>query len=71
MGHICLSHHIAIYACPIPRDSHYNINMDVSHGIPIGMTFLWTSLALAIDVALYDATFVTFHVNLNLPIIQS
>ena len=27
MGHICLSHHIAIYACPIPRDSHYNISM--------------------------------------------
>jgi len=28
MGHVCLSHHIAIYACPIPRDSHYNINME-------------------------------------------
>jgi len=22
------SHHIEIYACPIPRDSHYNINME-------------------------------------------
>jgi len=28
MGHICLFHHIAIYACPIARDSHYNINME-------------------------------------------
>jgi len=30
MGHIYLSHShpIAIYACPIPRDSHYNINME-------------------------------------------
>ena len=28
MGRICLSHHIAIYACPIPRDFHYNINME-------------------------------------------
>jgi len=30
MGHICLSHHIAIYAYPIPLvlDSHYNINME-------------------------------------------
>jgi len=38
MGHIYLSHShpIAIYACPIPRD--------VSHGIPRGMTFPWTSL---------------------------
>jgi len=38
MGHIYLSHshHIAIYAGPIP--------WDVSHRIPIGMTFPWTSL---------------------------
>jgi len=36
MGHIYLSHPIAIYAYPIP--------WDVSHGIPIGMTFPWTSL---------------------------
>jgi len=28
MGHISLSHHIAIYACPIPWDSHYNIDME-------------------------------------------
>jgi len=28
MGHICLSHHITIYACPISRDSRYNINME-------------------------------------------
>jgi len=28
MGHICLSHHIAIYAYPISQDSHYNINME-------------------------------------------
>jgi len=28
MGRICLSHHVAIYACPIPRDSHYNNNME-------------------------------------------
>jgi len=36
MGHIYLSHShsIAIYACPIP--------WDVSHEIPIGMTFPWT-----------------------------
>jgi len=27
MGHICLSHHIAIYACSILLDSHYIINM--------------------------------------------
>ena len=42
MGHIYLSHShpIAIYACPIP--------LDVSHGIPIGMTFPWTSLGLSI-----------------------
>jgi len=40
MGHIYLSHShpIAIYACPIP--------WDVSHGIPIGMTFPWTSLEI-------------------------
>jgi len=38
IGHIYLSHShpIAIYACPIP--------WDVSRGIPIGMTFPWTSL---------------------------
>jgi len=38
MGHIYLSHShpIAIYACPI--------QCDVSHGIPTGMTFPWTSL---------------------------
>ena len=38
MGHIYLSysHPIAIYACPIP--------WDVSHGIPIGIPFTWTSL---------------------------
>jgi len=28
MGHVRLSHHIAIYACPIPQDSHYNINIE-------------------------------------------
>jgi len=28
MGHICLSHHIEIYAYRIPRDSHYNVNME-------------------------------------------
>jgi len=28
MGHVCLSYHIAIYACPIRHDSHYNINME-------------------------------------------
>jgi len=28
----------AIYACPIP--------WDVSHGIPMGMTFPWTSLQI-------------------------
>jgi len=41
MGHIYLphSHPIAIYACPIP--------WDVSHGIPIGMTFPWTSLTIS------------------------
>jgi len=41
MEHIYLSHShpIAIYACPIP--------WDVSHGIPIGMTFPWTSLELS------------------------
>jgi len=40
MGHIYLSHShtIAIYACPIP--------WDVSNGMPIGMTFPWTSLRL-------------------------
>jgi len=38
MGHIYLSHShpIAIYAHPIP--------WDVSHGIPIGLPFPWTSL---------------------------
>ena len=42
MGHIYLSHShpIAIYACPIP--------WDVSHGIPIGMTFPWTSLRIRV-----------------------
>jgi len=42
MGHIYLSHShpIAIYACPI--------SWDVSHGIPIGMTFPWTSLVKAL-----------------------
>jgi len=40
MGHIYLSHShpIAIDACPIPRD--------VSHGIPIGIPFPWTSLCI-------------------------
>jgi len=44
MGHIYLSHShpIAIYAHPI--SSHPR---DVSHGIPIGMTFPWTSLGLS------------------------
>ena len=31
MGHIVwpiTSHHIGIYACPIPRDSHYDIKME-------------------------------------------
>jgi len=28
MGNISLSHHIAIYACPILQDSHYKINME-------------------------------------------
>jgi len=38
MGHIYLSHShpITIYACPIPYD--------VSHGMPIGIPFPWTSL---------------------------
>jgi len=38
MGHIYLSHShpVAIYARPI-----------LSHGIPIGMTFPWTSLGLS------------------------
>jgi len=41
MGHIYLSHSnpIAIYAHPVP--------WDVSHGIPIGMKFPWTSLGLS------------------------
>jgi len=41
MGHIYLSYSlpIEIYACPIP--------WAVSHRIPIGMTFLWTSLGLS------------------------
>ena len=39
MGHIYLSHPIASYACPIA--------LDVSHGIPIGITFPWTSLAIS------------------------
>jgi len=40
MGHTYLSHShpIAIYACPIPWET--------SHGIPIGMTFPWTSLGI-------------------------
>ena len=28
MRHICLSHHIAIYACLISWNSHYNVNME-------------------------------------------
>jgi len=28
MGHIFLSHHIAIHACSLAPDSHYTINME-------------------------------------------
>jgi len=38
------SHSIAIYACPIP--------LDVSHGIPIGIPFPWTSLEMGLNGAL-------------------
>jgi len=44
MGHIYLSHShpIAIYACPIP--------WDVSHGIPMGIPFPWTSLTIPLQL---------------------
>ena len=50
MGHIYLSHShpIAICACPIPWDG--------SHGIPIGMTFPWTSLRFPWDSHWNDIT---------------
>jgi len=45
MGHIYLSHShpIAIYACPVPSHGTFPF----SHGIPITMTFPWTSLVIA------------------------
>jgi len=42
MGHIYLSHSHPIAIYPV-----HTIPWDVSHGIPIGMTFPWTSLGLS------------------------
>jgi len=41
MGHICLSHHIEIYAYPIPRDSHYNVNMEYNSIKIIKLMKVW------------------------------
>jgi len=58
-----------IYICPIPIPQQFMpvpshpITWDVSHGIPIGMTFPWTSLPLAIsyNLAIYHHFYFKTH----------